>query len=238
MLYAAPFPLRNLTVPSSWLVLLIPLICVSVLQADSSEKLLKAVARAEELFNTNADKIAASVLTSYDIAIEAARKQGNFELLDKLNDDRQDFETNHKLPKLIPELKYRQSLSLACDRCLKSFDDAISSTTKSKDLELAESIQKKKEAFIAKVDRTFPGARIFRKTWKHPIGKFSTTDGVVWIEKTPTNTFSYRETGRNLDCVYLYDQSRNLSIVLTETCCTIKRSKDKAKVAYFGSWTE
>ncbi len=235
MLYASPFPSRYVTVFCTWTILFIQVICVYLV---SGEKLQKAVARAEQVFNTNADKIVASVLVCYDAAIEMAKKNGSFDVLNKLTNERTEFETNHKLPKLIPELKYRQSLSLACDRCLKSFDDAISSATKNKQLAIAESMQNKKEAFVAHVARTYPGARIYRKTWKHPIGKFSTTDGVVWIEKKPTNTFSFIETGRDLDCVYLYDQSRSISIVLSETCCTIKTPKGKPKVTYFGSWTE
>ena len=209
-----------------------------ILDADQSDKLLKATAQAEKTFNSNADKIVKSVLDCYDIAIGQAMKQGDFGLLEKLQVERKIFESKHSRPKLIPDLKYRQAISLACDRCLLSYTVAVATATKANDLLLANQLQDQKDAFVAEVERKYPDARIYRKTWKHPIGKFSTADGNVWIEKTPTNTYSFIETGRDLECVYLHDQARNISVVLSERTCSIKGAKGNAKVKYFGSWTE
>lgn len=206
--------------------------------ADQRDKLLKRVANAEEAFQKNAAKIVETVLSCYERNIEVVQKQGDFKFMNELETERQIFEDKHVRPKLIDDLKYRQAISLASERCLLVYGEAIGIATKSDELELAKSLQSRKDSFEKNMERDYPGARIYRKKWVHPLGDFSTSDGTVWIEHTPTNRFSFVETGRDLNCVVLFDQARNITVVLGEKSCVVKGAKSKGRVTYFGEWKD
>jgi hypothetical protein len=206
--------------------------------ADQEDKLLKRVAQAEEAFQKSATKVVETVLECYDRSIEVAQKQGDFKYMDRLEDERRVFEQKHRRPKLIDDLKYRQAISIACERCLLVYADAIGVATKANDLQLAKTLQSQKDSFEKTVESDYPGARIFRKKWVHPLGDFSTTNGTVWIENTPTNRYSFIETSRDLNCVYLFDQARNMTVVLGEKSCLVKGAKSKGRVTYFGTWKD
>lgn len=92
-----------------------------------------------------------AILGFLDKRLEAARKRGDASLVSSINDDKQRFETTGKVPDGVP----RKTISkLVNDRqkLIEAYRTAIGNYTKSKQDDLAKSLQEEMETFSASGD--------------------------------------------------------------------------------------
>lgn len=85
-----------------------------------------------------------------DQKIEAARKDGNRELLKQLQEQKEAFRTSGKMPTAAPTTVYRSAMAKANKEMLAAFDLAIKDFTKAAKDSKADAADEEKKKFLAK----------------------------------------------------------------------------------------
>jgi hypothetical protein len=75
-----------------------------------------------------------------------------------------------------------------------------------------------------------------RSYWRHKKGHFENIRGNRWVEKTPDATYRFVETKRTDRVVELYDRSRECTVRLFKTFCTVKFGNGRFQRLYEGKW--
>jgi len=65
-----------------------------------------------------------------------------------------------------------------------------------------------------------------RIVWEYEGGYIENVQVQTWVERSPNANFAFRETGRNLDFVELFDGSRNLYVRLYNDKLFFRRATD------------
>lgn len=121
--------------------------CVS--QADDKQRAVLDSALAK--YDVTVAEAREAISAFFDKRLEAARKRGDANLVNSINEDRHRFETTGKVPDGVPR---KTTSKLANDRqkLIEAYRTAIGNYTKSKQDDLAKALQEELEAFSASGD--------------------------------------------------------------------------------------
>jgi hypothetical protein len=223
-----------LTMPLVLLTLLsMPSVAVA---ADKYKQIRQSLDKAEARFKTQMEGNCKQFLGVLDAARDQAMKAGEIENWRKLNDEYEAFQQSNTLPSSVDCVEFRREATMAFEQVLSQYQARITNALKSKDIEIAEKLEEDRDEFESKFDQEFPKTRFHWTKWSHATGKFEKVNRQEWVEHTPNTRYTFQEVERNPQGILLYDQTRNVTLILKVQHCFLREKSGRLKLIFNGKF--